>query len=196
LSAPGLLGPWGADTTYLFPFPSSEIIFGSVRKEGIRSVDVLNRLVLAVSLRGQVADGVIAVGLNQRRGKRRLNDPPEGIVAEVGRVAVGVGDRDQVVLGVVGVLGQIAGRVGDGDQAVGIVVGVDGRVVVLVGGGSAPSASIVAEADLNAVGIGDPGQPIHDVIGKDGGMGAAIDGIDDAGSVAACVVGVAGRQRW
>ena len=46
------------------------------------------------------------------------------IVGELRGVAVGVGDREQVVFGIVVLLRGVTDRVGDGRQAVGVVVGV------------------------------------------------------------------------
>lgn len=68
-------------------------------------------------------------------------------------MAVGVGDRHQVVLAVVGVLGRVAGRIGHCGQPVGIVVGVGRDLAVLVGDRGATPAVVVAEADGTAIGV-------------------------------------------
>ena len=51
------------------------------------------------------------------------------------------------------------------------------------------SAGVVGEADRAAVGIGNPGQPAHDVVGKAGDVAQRVG---NAGAVAACVVVVGG----
>jgi hypothetical protein len=63
-----------------------------------RVIDILNGLVLAVRLRGQVAHAVVAVGFVQRRWKGGLRHTAEGVVGEVSVVVVGVGDAGQVAL--------------------------------------------------------------------------------------------------
>ena len=56
-----------------------------------------------------------------------------------------------------------------------------GDVAELVGDRGAASAGVVDEADRAAVGIGNPGQPVHDVVGKGGDVALRVgDGADQS----------------
>ena len=51
-----------------------------------------------------------------------------------------------------------------------IVVGVGRGLAVLVGRRGAAATRVIGEAHRRAVGIGDPGQAVHDVVREAGGM--------------------------
>ncbi len=61
-------------------------------------IHILNRLVLAIRLAGQVANGIVAISLDESRRECRLGDPAARVVFEICCVIVCVGDRGQIAL--------------------------------------------------------------------------------------------------
>jgi len=110
-------------------------------------IHIGDRLILAVSLAGQVADGAMDVVLAQRGLEIDLSDAAKGVLCEERRVRVGVGDRAELVSGVVGV-----GR----------------GLVVLVGHRLPPPARIVCKRGRCGIRVGDRRQPAQGGIGQFG----------------------------
>ncbi len=115
-------------------------------------VDVLGDPLVEIGILGEVADGIILEVPRLVELVGLFEQPVQGVVDPVGRVLLGVGERQPVAGGVVGIGGdralQWAGAVrvgqGDADRAAQRVIGVGSHVAQRVGLTGQPACRIVA----------------------------------------------------
>jgi hypothetical protein len=93
----------------------------------------------------QFVIGVVGVSFAQRRREISVGHATKGVISEVRRIRLGIGDAGEIVFGIVGIRCDVVRRVGDACQPISIVIGVRCGLAVLVGyRGSPPTRIVVA----------------------------------------------------